>query len=144
MSTRRVPHFPGLYREQIPTGEWRFRIVISHKKQITQKHFYFHDANTEAKALERAKAAWTEIRERIPVITRQQNAQIERRKSLTGIVGVRRLTKTTKGHPYDFWIAVWSDSRGQQRSKTYSINKYGEQDAKKLAIQARIDALSVT
>ena len=77
MSTRRVHRYPGLYRERIPSGEWRFRIVITHHKEIIQKYFYFHDEASEARALARAKAAWAEIRERIPVITRCRNAQIE-------------------------------------------------------------------
>lgn len=142
MSRRRVHRYPGLYREQIPSGEWRFRIVISHHSEIIQKYFYFHDDDTEVAALLRAKAAWTEIRKRIPVITRCQNAQIERRKSRTGIVGVRRVTKTTKGHPYEFWIAVWSDRRGNHRSKSFSIHKFGEDEAKRLAVGARKKALA--
>ena len=142
MSARRVHRYPGLYREQIPSGEWRFRIVISHHREIIQKYFYFHDEASEARALARAKAAWTEIRKEIPVITRCWNAQIERRKSHTGIVGVRRVTKTTKGHPYDFWIAVWSDRRGRHHSKSFSVHKYGEAEAKALAIKARKDALA--
>ena len=139
MPNRRVSHFPGLYREQ---RQKRFRIVISRDGKPTQRYFYFTDSESEADALERAKQTWTELRATMPIVTRRVNAQIERRKSPTGIIGVRRITTTTKGHDYDCWIAVYTDARGQRRTKSFSINKFGEDDAKKRAIQTRIEALS--
>ena len=142
MAQRRIPQFPGLYREKLSDGGRRFRIVISHHREILQKYFYFHDASSEGDALDRAKVEWTEIRRSIPVLTPRQNAQIERRKTKSGIVGVRRVTKFTKGHPYDYWIAVWSDGRGGHHSRTFSIHKYGEENARKRALKARIEALA--
>ena len=142
MATKRFLHFPGLYREQLSTGETRFRIVISSNGKRIQRYFYFSNRDDESDALKRAKQAWAEIRATAPVLTRQRNAQIERRKSPTGIVGVRRVTTQTKGHDYDFWIAVFTDNRGQRRTKSFAVNRYGETDAKKRAVQARKDALA--
>ena len=139
MPNRRVPHFPGLYREQ---RQKRFRIVITREGKITQRYFYFTDRDSEADAFERAKRIWTELRASMPLVTRHLNAQIERRKSPSGIVGVRRVTTPTKGHDYDYWVAVYTDSRGQRRTKSFSVNLYGEADAKKRAIEARKDGLA--
>ena len=142
MAPRKVRKFPGFYREELKTGEKRFRIVIRRHDLITQKYFYFTSRNSEIDALKRAKLIWSDLRKMMPVITRQINAQIERRKSPSGFIGVRRVTSPRKGHDYDDWKAVFTDIRGQRRTKSFSVNLYGEQEAKKLAIQARLDGLS--
>jgi hypothetical protein len=78
----------------------------------------------------------------LPVITRAAFAEVERRKSQTGIVGARRTTSITKGHEYEFWEAWWSDRRHNRKSRRFSINKYGEDEAKVLAIKARREGLA--
>jgi hypothetical protein len=76
------------------------------------------------------------------VIERVAFAEIERRKSRTRMVGVRRTTQTVKGHEQDFWEAWWSDLRHNRRSKRFSVNKYGEDEAKQLAVKARRNGLA--
>ena len=42
------------------------------------------------------------------------------------------------------WRAIWHNGEGKQRNKSFSVNKYGEDVAKQLAITARelaIDSL---
>src|SRR5437762_724705 len=104
MKKKRVPGYPGLYREDLGTEGTRYRIVISSHKQIFQEYFYFGKKVDERTALQKAIARWKEIRKTAPVITRSAFAQIERRKSRSGIVGVRRITGKSKGHLYDYWI----------------------------------------
>ena len=141
MKITRVSGFPGLYREELGKEGTRFRIVIHRNKKLTQKYFFFGAKRSEADALASALKRWKELRKTLPIISRVDFAQIERRKSRTGIVGVRRVTKITKGYEYDFWVAWWSDRRHNRKSRGFSVNKYGEEEAKKLAIKARRDAL---
>jgi hypothetical protein len=142
MKTSRVKGYPRLYREELGKEGTRFRIVIHRNKKLTQEYFFFGAKKSEEDAFASAIKRWTEIRKSFPVITRREFAQIERRKSATGIVGVRRVTKTTKGFEYDFWVAWWSDRRHNRKSRGFSVNKYGEEEAKKLAIKARQDSLA--
>ena len=65
----------------------------------------------------------------------------------TGLVGVCRTTSKTKGHFYDYWSAQWALLDGRQCVRKFSINKYGEADARRRAVQAReegIRALAVS
>lgn len=59
----------------------------------------------------------------------------------TGLVGVCRTTCQTKGHDYDYWSAQWTLPDGRQCVRKFSINKYGEQEARKLAVQAREEGI---
>jgi hypothetical protein len=142
MNVRRVPGYPGLYRENLGREGNRYRIVITRNKKTTQEYFYFTDGRNEAQARAKAVQRWKEIRDSLPVITRAAFAQIERRKSRTGIVGVRRVTDEVKGHPYEFWVAVWSDRRRNVKTRKFSVNKYGEDEAKALALKARRQGLA--
>ena len=135
---RRTPGFPGLYREKLGKEGTRYRIVISRNRKKIQEYFYFGDKRTEAEARAKAVRRWKQIRNSSPVITRAAFA----RKSRSGIVGVRRITRKVRRHPYDFWIAVFSDRRGNKKWRSFSINKYGENKAKALARKARSDGLA--
>lgn len=142
MKVRRVPGHPGLYREKLGKEGSRYRIVITRNKKTIQHYFFFGVRRNEAAARARAIRRWKQIRRSMPVITRSAFAQIERRKSRTGIVGVRRITDEVKGHPYDFWVAVWTDRRGRTKTRKFSVNKYGEDKAKKLARKARREGVA--
>jgi hypothetical protein len=137
MNVKHVSGFPGLFREELGKEGTRFRIVISHGKKKTQEYFFIGAKRSEADALALAIERWKEIRKSYPVITRIAFAQIERRKSRSGVVGVTRVTQKVKGFEYDFWRATWTDRRGARRIRVFSINKYGEDDARKRAEEAR-------
>jgi len=62
-----------------------------------------------------------------------------RRNNSSGIHGVGRYTPKA-GSPY--WIAQWLDLEGKHKSKTFSISKYGEGEAKRLAIDSRTKAIA--
>jgi hypothetical protein len=139
---RRVPGFPGLYREDVGKEDTRFRIVIQRKNETTQEYFYFGAKRSEADARAAAINRWKEIRESKPVMSRLEFAQVERRKSRTGMVGVRPTRKIVKGHEYFFCEGWWSDRRRNRRVRGFSVQKYGEAEAKRLAIKARRDGLA--
>ncbi|MEM6885359.1 MAG: AP2 domain-containing protein [Verrucomicrobiota bacterium] len=95
----------------------------------------------KGKALAAAKVGLEKLRAKYPPMSRKEFARVQRRKTKSGIVGVTRLTKKVKGKDYDFWQATWSPRTGVIEKKVYSITKYGEDKAKKLAVKARKEGI---
>ena len=67
-------------------------------------------------------------------VTREENSrnQSKYRNNKSGITGVC-LHDGKKG-----WVAHWYDNNGKLRSKYFSLNKYGKNEAKRLAINYRL------
>lgn len=66
-------------------------------------------------------------------------------RNTSGIVGVRRgvYHDGVESHaPYEFWTAQWLDGHGRQHTRSFSIARYGEQDARRLAIMARKEGVA--
>lgn len=93
------------------------------------------------KALAAAKIGLEKLREKYPPMSRKEFARVQRRKTKSGIVGVTRLTKKVKGKDYEFWQATWSPRTGVIEKKVFSITKYGEDKAKRLAVKARKEGI---
>lgn len=66
-------------------------------------------------------------------------ARSERNQS--GVVGVSRVRVTTNGASYEFWQATWSPEPGRRRSVKFSIRRYGERRAFRLAVEAREEGI---
>ncbi|MGJ8634146.1 MAG: AP2/ERF family transcription factor [Luteolibacter sp.] len=133
--------FPGLYRETSKNGSSRFRILINHNKEITQEYFYFGVKVTESAARKAAKERWKEIRSVYPVLTKRKFREVLRKPTASGIAGVNKITTYSNGYEYEVWKATWTNRRGRRISKQFSINKYGTREAKRLAIEARMEGL---
>jgi AP2 domain len=142
MKIERVHGYPGLFHEELGKEGSRFRIKIQRNRKPIQEYFFFGIKRTEAIARAEAIARWKELRKKYPVISRVAFAEIERRKGQTGIVGVRKVTKIVKGHEYRSWVGWWSDRRHNRRCHSFSVEKYGNEEAKKMAIQARREGLA--
>lgn len=91
-----------------------------------------------AKCLRAAINAVREFTRDHPLLTRQQIAELPRKKKDTDLpVGVRRVRNQVKGRFYDFFEAEWSPTPNHQKKKRFSVNYYGEDEAEQLAIDAR-------
>ena len=59
----------------------------------------------------------------------------------SGIVGVRLHKQVdTRGdyeYHYWYWVAQWTDGRGRRRTKSFSVHTYGDEEALRLATEAR-------
>lgn len=56
----------------------------------------------------------------------------------SGVVGVSKVTISgANGVIYYFWQATWSPSPGQRRSIRFSVKKHGDEEAFRLAVEAR-------
>lgn len=66
----------------------------------------------------------------------QARNHTKQKNNTSGIVGIRRNTKITSGTEYHSWIATWSDGE-KKKAKEFSTNKFGEENAKQMAIDYR-------
>ncbi len=59
----------------------------------------------------------------------------------SGVVGVRlhREIKLRDGYEYHYWcwVAQWIDGRGQRKTRSFSVHQYGDEEAYRLAVNAR-------
>ncbi len=104
---------------------------------------FFNDSDYTGKtaALRAAREHYRALVRDNPKRSRQENAELQTIR--TGkIIGVRRLVKPRFGHNYEVWEARWSPRKYERRVKTFSIEKYGVREAKRLAIEARLQGLA--
>ena len=85
-------------------------------------------------SLEEARSLRDDLRELFPPPTWQEFLE-QSNKPASGIHGVRRHTRR-KGEENAAWMARWTLD-GKVTAKSFSVSKYGEEEAKRLAIQAR-------
>lgn len=55
----------------------------------------------------------------------------------SGVIGVSKVTVVTNGSCYEFWQATWSPEPGRRRCVKFSIRRYGDREAFRLAVVAR-------
>ena len=87
-----------------------------------------------------------ELLGRFPPISRKEVCQIRRSNNQSGISGVCTYAKTYKlkdGTPREtwYWEASWPGENGKNVSVNFSVNKYGEELARSMAIRARMRGL---
>lgn len=68
------------------------------------------------------------------------------KRNISGVIGVNRTeyTYTKRGKKYKalVWQAHWPTGKGKQSNKTFSIKKYGEEEAFRLALNAREEGVA--
>lgn len=92
--------------------------------------------STEA-ALAAAIAFRDQVLADIPPLTLREMCAVVRRNNKTGVPGVHRLLN--RGRPK--WMAVLNLPDGRHPSRSFSIAKYGEEEAYRLAVAARAELL---
>jgi hypothetical protein len=115
--------------------------IVRFKRHGKIHQAYFRDHGDRRLVLRRALAWRDQMLEKLPPSRR---FHFRRCYSNTGVIGVIRwVLYTRKGSPYTIYYAIWYDEHGRPRSRGYSVGKYGEDKARRLAIQARRQALAV-
>jgi len=118
---------------------WLVRLQCRGEK--FSKFFKYSDYSGKTAALRAAREHYRELVLANPKRSRQESAELVT--SRTGkIIGVRRLLKPRFGHTYEVWEARWSPKKYERRVKTFSVEKHGEREAKRLAIEARLQGLA--
>jgi hypothetical protein len=118
---------------------WQVRLQC--RGESFSQFFKDSDYANRDEALKAAQKYNHELRRKHPKISRQESAERKTAKTAE-IVGVRRLFKPRYGHIYEVWEARWSPKKYVRRVRTFGIEKYGEEEAKRLAIEARLKGLA--
>lgn len=59
----------------------------------------------------------------------------------SGVVGVSKVRVSANGASYEFWQATWSPEAGRRRTVKFSIRRYGDRRAFRLAVEAREEGI---
>ncbi|MFE1598677.1 AP2/ERF family transcription factor [Methylobacterium sp. ID0610] len=62
-----------------------------------------------------------------------------RRNCRSGLPGVSRFVRKPSGTA--FWVAYWDDAEGRKIQRKFSVSIHGEEEARRLAIEARLTAV---
>ena len=132
---------PGISRIDQPSHRTHGFFVRVHRRRKIHSAFFSDKKHGGRKpALQAAQAHYLKLRAKLgmPVCcTRRHNAEIVRRRGRSGIHGVQRIMVRGGRRLRKYWKATWSPKPGVVRKKQFSIRKYGEEEAKRLAIRAR-------
>jgi hypothetical protein len=114
-------------------GWW---VRLRRQGETLSKFFKDSDYPSKAAALKAAREHYRQLVKENPKTSRREFAERKTARS-SEIVGVQRVVSIRFGHEYEHWKARWSPKKGVRRVKTFSVDFYGEEEAKRLAIEAR-------
>ena len=130
------------YIQRIDNAHHTWKVALRRKNKAMHKYF----PDTAYGGMPQALAAAIAWRNEIEAKYTTADYALWRREQVppsntTGIVGVYRgaVVKKRGGLLKKFynWQGYWTSADGTRASRSFSINKYGEDQAKTLAIQAR-------
>lgn len=121
-------------------------VTIQRRGTIHRRQFSDGVCGGKAKALAAAKAFRDSIVEKNPPFSRREHAEIRKKNNKSGVVGVcRYCASETRQKPAQerrwFWVASWVLPDGRAKRVKFSVSKYGEEGAFKMAVKARRTAI---
>jgi hypothetical protein len=114
-----------------------FFVRLARKGKIYNAFFADKSHGGKTKALGAARKHYEDLVRKYGKISRRDWAQMERRVTSSGIVGVRKTEIVRNRRRKTVWIASWSPRPYIVRRKLFSVEKYGARKARELAIKAR-------
>lgn len=122
------------------THAWRVSLCRRGKRLV--KNFPDKKHGGKSKALKLAKEYRDKLLVQFPPLSRKEFSAAPRRNNKTGITGVYTYAKrfelrdgTIKESWY--WEANWPTERGESAHESFSVNEYGDEVARQMAIRAR-------
>ena len=143
MKTTKTPH-AYVYRaiDETEIVDGYLAKVIRPKYRLHKIFNFKRFGGDEGACLSAARDAVTAFVALHPRLSRKEVASLPRNKKDSDLpVGVTRVTKKIKGRFYDFYEATWSPVPNHQKRKRYSVNYWGEDEARELAIETRIKGI---
>lgn len=129
---------PGICRIERPSRRtYGFSARLRRQGRLYAKFFSDGVHGGRRGAFEAAQRHYRKLLRKHGVMTRQLRAQLLRRKSSSGMVGVQKMVVRTRGRTLHYWRATWSPRPNVVRRKRFSVQQYGARRAKVLAVQAR-------
>jgi hypothetical protein len=122
------------------THAWRISLCRRGKRHV--KNFADKKWGGKGRALQHAKQYRDALLREYPPLSRKEFCSILRRNNTSGITGVCKYAKSftlKNGRIKEswYWEATWPTQQGEQTHLTFSVNEYGEEMARQLAIRAR-------
>lgn len=126
------------------THAWR--VSLCRRGQRLVKNFADKKWGGKGKALAGAKQYRDELLTKYPPLSRTEFCAILRSNNKSGTTGVYKYAKpftlkngTVKKNWY--WEATWPTGSSEQAHRAFSVNEYGEEKARQMALSARKKAL---
>ncbi|MEH6590883.1 MAG: AP2 domain-containing protein [Halioglobus sp.] len=127
------------------THAWRVSLRRYGKRHV--KNFPDRKYGDGEKALTSARAYRDDFLMTHPPISRKEVCSVKRSNNKSGVTGVcsyakryQRRDGTIKENWY--WEASWPSARGDHIKEVFSVNTYGDEIARQMAIRARQEGLS--
>lgn len=122
------------------THAWRVSLRRRGKAHV--KNFPDKKYGGKRSALRLAKDYRDEVVKKFPPLTRKEFASILRSNNRSGITGVYKYAKKytvadSREIEVWYWEAHWPTERGKSKSASFSINQFGEDIARSMALRAR-------
>jgi hypothetical protein len=96
-------------------------------------------------ALVAAKQFRDEIDQSLPTLTVRERAKNPSKRNRSGIVGLRLERRVQRRGDYEFrytfWVAQWTDGKGQRKTRAFSVDRHGAREAYRRALHARRQGL---
>lgn len=131
----------AITRHRAAIDAWCWRVNFRRKGELFAKTFYDLTCGGSSQA-EAMAIAWRDekLAEIEPLSMVEFHAQ-KRSNNVSGVPGVH-FHKTTV-QPLGFWQATIKIGNGRVRAKSFSVRKFGNAEAFRLAVAARIEMLSM-
>lgn len=130
------PYAISLYRRKDKLLGWLvlgWRVTINRRSALIDRRFSWKEYGGMDQALKAAIAFRNQVNREYSPLTKRQMCATLRSNNTSGVPGVFRLLDKTG--PY--WKAHIHYADGRYKSRQFSINKYGAEDAYRRAVEAR-------
>ncbi len=124
-------------------GGWEVRIARRGRKVAK----FFSDTAFGGKraALQAAKLFRDELDQTVRPFTVRERAKNPSKRNRSGIVGLRLERRIERRGEYEFrytfWIAQWTDGKGNRKTRAFSVDRHGPREAYRKALHARRQGL---
>ena len=118
-----------------------YLVRVTRKGKMRSGYFEDKEYGGKRKALLAAREYRDELESKHKSLTSKQLAKRVRSNNTSGEPGVRYVEEVDQrwdSKPcYGYWIAQWSPRKGVRKTRRFSVLKYGDDEAYRLAVQAR-------
>ena len=129
---------PLLFEVNYPEhGQVGFVVRLNRRGKRIYSIFNFSQFPSKAGCRKAATQCARKLAKEFPHLSRQELAMMRKKKNS----GVRRVLNRSAGRDYAFWEASWSPRANQVKRVKFSVKKYGNEKARKLAIAARTEGV---
>jgi len=135
--TERTETFAITRMERPETSTFGWQVRLQRRGVRYAKYFADRSLGGQDRSLEVAKGWRDKVLEKLDE-TEGVRVCLTSARNSSGVVGVSRVTISgPNGVAYYFWQATWSLGSGERRCIRYSVKRYGDRQAFRLAVQAR-------